>query len=200
MSDKNNYWQNQIITGKPIDPDVVQFDTDRTETHPIAMCSERLLPYFIQQLGFPMMSSIDCFRAKYSFLSNFYPTQIFHDGYTYPSVEHAFQAFKTDNLEQKALIRSMVSPLKAKRFGKKVDLKVNWLEIRVGVMKNLLEIKFQDQFLKDLLMETGDATIVEGNTWGDDFWGCIKDENGNWVGANVLGKLLMEVRDELRQN
>jgi predicted NAD-dependent protein-ADP-ribosyltransferase YbiA (DUF1768 family) len=55
----------------------------------------------------------------------------------------------------------------------------------------------QDEMLREMLLGTGDLEIIEGNSWGDKFWGMVL-ENGQWVGRNELGKLLMSVRAKIR--
>lgn len=47
----------------------------------------------------------------------------------------------------------------------------------------------------DALLNTGEAELIEGNTWGDKFWGAVWDKELGWVGQNWLGKLLMEERE-----
>ena len=137
---------------------------------------------------------IDRFNIDYKFLSNFQASTFFYDGKRYATVEHAYQAMKsTDPIEQEK-IRNAVSPSQAKKFGKNVQLRGDWENIKVDVMRELLEIKFQNPFLRHKLIATGDATLIEGNTWGDTYWGVCKG-----VGENVLGKLLMELRDKINE-
>ena len=62
-------------------------------------------------------------------------------------------------------------------------------------MKDLLEQKFAKPELKKLLLATDDMLLVEGNTWGDTYWGVC-----NGIGFNMLGKLLVELRSQLRRN
>jgi ribA/ribD-fused uncharacterized protein len=69
----------------------------------------------------------------------------------------------------------------------------DWNDIKIDVMRDLLQEKFSDDDLRELLLATGDAELIEGNTWNDYFWGVCLGEGQNW-----LGKLLMEVRKELK--
>jgi ribA/ribD-fused uncharacterized protein len=136
---------------------------------------------------------IDKFDGKYAFLSNFYPIKIKFGGLYYPCVENAYQASKSNDW----LVRrefGFVTPGQAKRIGRKVQLDKNWETRKVGIMHILLLKKFQDKELKKLLIDTGEATLIEGNNWGDTFWGI--DKNG--VGENHLGILLMKVREEVK--
>lgn len=136
---------------------------------------------------------INKFEGNYSFLSNFYPSPILVDDKWYATVEHAYQAAKTTNPYEKERVRKMESPGKAKRAGRHVMLRPEWEEIKIRVMKELLQMKFQDLMLRPLLLNTGDAELIEGNTWGDRFWGMCEGR-----GYNYLGILLMQVREEIR--
>ncbi len=131
------------------------------------------------------------FQGEYRFLSNFWPALIDYEGITYPSVEHAYQAAKTLDQDTRLVIAATDTPGKTKRLGGGVTLRPNWDFIKRQVMKDLLLIKFRkDGPLHNWLMCTRDE---EGNYWGDTYWGVCKG-----VGMNWLGKLLMEVREELR--
>ena len=141
---------------------------------------------------------IDRFTGEYGFLSNFYMCCVELDGKTYTSTEHAFQAAKTLDPQKREEIRKATSPGRAKRLGRKVPLRKDWESVKVEVMHGLLQQKFKKGGpLADLLLKTGTQDLVEGNTWGDRFWGKTKN-GGKWVGKNHLGRLLMLVRQELR--
>jgi predicted NAD-dependent protein-ADP-ribosyltransferase YbiA (DUF1768 family) len=68
---------------------------------------------------------------------------------------------------------------------------------KIPIMYALLKQKFSNVYLAAKLYETDNMTLIEGNKWGDKFWGCVW-ENNSWVGENNLGKLLMKIRSELR--
>ena len=140
---------------------------------------------------------ITSFQGTFAFLSNFFPIPVMLDGRTYPTVEHGFQAAKTEREEEREAIRWASTPGRAKRLGRKVALRPDWDAIKVDVMLDLLRQKFSDPVLHQRLLATGDAPLIEGNTWGDCFWGCVL-EKGKWVGENTLGRLLMQVRGELK--
>jgi hypothetical protein len=89
-------------------------------------------------------------------------------------------------------IRLADTPAEAKRLGKTILLRKHWEEVKVYIMLHLLKQKFAVPVLRDELLATGDAQLIEGNTWGDIYWGVC-----GGVGKNVLGMLLMQVRDEL---
>ena len=139
---------------------------------------------------------INKFKEEYFFLSNFFMHPVGNsEGEIYPSVEHAYQAAKTIDSQEKASIKNAVTAGAAKRIGKNVTLRADWEEIKIDVMRQLVFEKFFfDRQLCDMLLDTGDQPLVEGNNWGDVFWGQVKG-----VGENWLGKILMECRDSLRE-
>lgn len=141
-----------------------------------------------------MSQVIDRFEGKYGFLSNFYPHPVKMRGVEYPTNEHAFQAAKTLDPKQRLFIRDAPTPSKAKYWGRALQLRSDWERIKVEVMLGLCRLKFKHDPLRSLLLETGDAELIEGNTWGDTFWGVSAGQ-----GRNELGKILMQVRAELRQ-
>ena len=135
---------------------------------------------------------IDRFTKEHSFLSNFYPVHIVYEGISYQSVEAAFQASKCTDYKDKLEFKDL-TPVQAKHKGRQVTLPPNWERDRVNIMKKLLELKFEHPELAQKLKDTGAHTaLIEGNTWNDTFWGKC-----NGIGKNMLGKLLMKLRDEL---
>ncbi len=137
---------------------------------------------------------IDSFRGEHRWLSNFYPAEVQYEGVMYPSLEYAFQAAKTLNLAQRRLIRGAPTSGKAKALGRTVRLRPDWEEVKLEIMAELVEDKFTRHYpLTQRLLGTGDQEIVEGNVWGDRFWGVCDGK-----GENHLGRILMAVRDELR--
>lgn len=138
---------------------------------------------------------IDRFMGDWRFLSNFAPCPwITFEEDVYPTVEHAFQAAKTDNYHVRMEIRSARQPGHAKRMGRSISpLPHGWGQTRIDVMRELLAQKFsagrQPDYLAGLL-RTGTAQLIESNEWGDRFWGVC-----DGVGANMLGILLMELRE-----
>lgn len=138
------------------------------------------------------MSAIESFSGEHRFLSNFFPCDMEVAGVRYPTLEHAFQAEKTTNPTEREIIRIARTPGQAKALGRRVTLREGWNELRVDVMRELLRIKFSDRVLRAELLATGDARLVEGNHWNDRFWGVCKGKGENW-----LGRLLMELREEL---
>jgi ribA/ribD-fused uncharacterized protein len=137
---------------------------------------------------------IDKFTDQHAFLSNFYPAPV--RGYEdtdveYPTVEHAYQAAKTLSEGERMMIRACSTPGKAKRMGQRITIRPDWLKRRNGVMLALVGKKFHPgSQLWDKLVATGIEELVEGNNWGDTYWGIC-----NGVGQNVLGRQLMYLRD-----
>lgn len=140
------------------------------------------------------MTRIDRFTGDYAFLSNFYACDVTYDGMGFRSVEHAFQAAKTLEHTERARIASCATPGQAKRLGRSVLLRQDWPEVRLSVMAELLGEKFgRHHELAEKLLATGDASLIEGNTWNDHFWGVCQGK-----GENYLGRLLMAVRSILK--
>jgi len=140
------------------------------------------------------MPPITKFRGQYGFLSNFYEAPITYDGRVWPTTEHAFAAFKTVHHNEQEYIREQPSPGAAKRAGRSVELRPDWEQVKVSVMYAVCYAKFQQHpDLGKRLLATGDAVLIEGNTWGDREWGCVDGR-----GRNLLGQTLMNVRTALR--
>jgi ribA/ribD-fused uncharacterized protein len=139
------------------------------------------------------MDKVESFRGARFFLSNFYPVDIEWNGMRFPSSEHAFVAAKCQNPADIALVQLCPTPGEAKRLGRKIQLRPDWDKVKVDVMRDILQVKFRVPELRAQLLATGDEPLVEHNWWGDRFWGMC-----DGVGENMLGKLLMELRTELR--
>ena len=138
--------------------------------------------------------TIQQFTGKYAFLSNFYNNPMIIDGKCYLTVEHYFQAMKTLDPKERNYIRCSQSPSHAKRLGRECKLRPDWEQIKDQIMLKALRHKFSHPDLKAKLLATEDADLEEGNTWHDTYWG--KDLSTG-EGQNLLGLLLMLVRDEI---
>ncbi len=135
------------------------------------------------------------FQGAYRFLSNFTKVPIVFEGILYPSVEHAYVAAKSTDVNMRELIAKIEKPGEVKRFGRKLALRADWEVVKLGIMEDLVRQKFtNNETLKKLLLNTGSQDIEEGNYWNDTFWGVCRGK-----GENHLGKIIMKVRDELNQ-
>jgi len=136
----------------------------------------------------PYPELIDSFDGEYRFLSNFWPAEVEFEGIKFPSVENAYQAAKTLDLEERKRLAAMTSG-QAKKAGKKLEIRPDWESVKVAVMENLVWQKFQNAELMAKLKATGEKPLIEGNWWGDTFWGICRGK-----GKNELGRILMQVR------
>lgn len=132
---------------------------------------------------------IDRFVGKHAFLSNFYSSTIYVDAKAYATVEHAYQAHKSLDESVKETIRNAPTAAVAKKLGRAVILRSDWEDVKVDLMKSFIKKKFENPFLRPLLLQTDDATLIEGNHWNDTFWGVCRGK-----GLNVLGRILEEER------
>jgi N-glycosidase YbiA len=135
--------------------------------------------------------NIKGFFGPYRYLSNFHPVQMTVEGIKYPSLENAYMAHKTEDIEIRKQIAEL-TPNEAKKAGRILRLRPNWDKIKFDIMLMLLKKKFSTDPMRSALLSTGDKYLEETNWWGDKIWGV-----SNGVGDNNLGKLLMVVRSEL---
>ena len=136
----------------------------------------------------------------YPEFSNFYDSPVTYDGVTYRNNEGAFQAQKTLDKEARLTFCNM-SGSQAKKAGRYVVLRSTWDSIKYGIMVDLCYDKFsRDEYLKNLLLSTGNAWIVEDTTgWHDNSWGACNCQkcSSKWS-SNMLGCALMTARSRIR--
>jgi hypothetical protein len=138
-------------------------------------------------------SQIKGFFGDYRFLSNFELSTCLYDGILYPSSENAYQAAKSLDTQVRAQFVN-IKPSESKKLGKQIQVREDWEKVKYGIMYNIVLDKFiRNSKLGDLLIETGDKYLEETNHWGDKVWGVC-----NGIGTNWLGKILMDVRNEIR--
>ena len=137
---------------------------------------------------------IKTFSGEFRWLSNFWPADVIFQGMTFPSVEHAYVASKSEDPVFWRIACGCPTAGKVKRLGRKVDIRQDFDHLKVSFMSNFIRQKFsKGSLLGEKLLSTGPCLIEEGNTWGDTFWGVC-----NGVGENRLGKIITEVREELK--
>lgn len=135
-------------------------------------------------------------EGKYGCFSNFYLSPLQFDGIAYTCAEAAFQAQKCANKNDRVYF-SKLSPSDAKRRGRRIELRRDWEDVKYMAMVGILVCKFENKDLRDILLSTGEAELVENTTgWHDNIWGnCDCSKCTNIKGQNLLGKALMQVRD-----
>lgn len=135
---------------------------------------------------------IDSFTGDFRFLSNFWPAEVEYDGVKYQSVEHAYQAAKTLDPKERAWFKNCTAG-EAKKLGRKVTMRPGWDKMKLDVMYELNSEKFMRHLdLQEKLIKTGVHELVEGNNWGDKYWGKVRGH-----GSNHLGKILMRIREQV---
>lgn len=134
-------------------------------------------------------------KPEYGWLSNFCRARQVVDTNEYPTNEHYYQSQKAKSVSDRIWIAKASTPYEAMKAGRslrKKNMVEDWDNKKVSVMRYGLLCKFtQNKDLKRKLLETGDAKLHE-NSPTDMFWGV--------KGKDMLGKLLMEVREDIREN
>lgn len=137
---------------------------------------------------------ISKFEGEYSCFSNFYPRTVLYQGKRYKTKEHAFQCQKATNQKDFDYIFDATTPYQAKKRARIIKKKGNWEESKRWIMHDIVFAFFKEwSDLRKILLNTDNQELIEGNDWGDKYWGIY-----NGVGENWLGKILMLVRDELK--
>ena len=139
------------------------------------------------------------------YLSNFYKCQIVYQGEVFKSVEHGYQGLKAKICHAPGIytrIKDVDSPSLAKSYAQDIFVTDEWERVKISIMKDLLFCKFrQNHDLYFKLLNTRPRALLECTL--DDFWGTgcrlgsFTAVDGTWTGQNMLGKLLVEVRDQL---
>jgi len=155
------------------------------------------------EYGYESPRCINSFKNSWDILSNFNRFSSWPIHYEAPfghfDVETPYQAAKTNNWSRKEEIWQVgmnEGPAAAKRLGsdrKKTILRDDWDEVKLPIMIELVQKKFDIPHRKKKLMSTGYAVLVEGNTWNDTYWGIC-----NRRGRNALGILEMALRSMYR--
>ncbi|MEG5058488.1 NADAR family protein [Microcoleus sp. A2-C5] len=136
-------------------------------------------------------------RSEYGSFSNFSRHGFELDGEHWPTTEHYFQAQKFPQTEHCDQIRQAKTPKDAAKMGRERSrpLRKDWEQVKDDTMRKAVLRKFETHAdIREILLATGEEEIVE-NAPGDYYWGCGKDGSGK----NMLGQILMEVREILRK-
>lgn len=144
---------------------------------------------------------VEAFSGEFEFLSNFHVAPFSWQGRVAQSAEHHYNAAKTADSAEKSRVYEQATPGRAKREGQKVTLIPGWDDhLKTDCMASIIEAKFAPgTSLAQRLLHTGEALLIEGNVWHDRYWGqCTCEKHYHWPGGNMLGRLLMARRDELR--
>ena len=143
-----------------------------------------------------MHEPIFFYEHDYYMFSNFSSFAIEWKGKLWMTSEHAYHSEKFTDEALKAAIRETRSAHDALKLSHEHGGAYcpDWAQVKVGIMKEILHAKVaQHPYVKKKLLETGEREIIE-DSWRDDFWGWGPNKDGQ----NHLGKLWMEVRDEIR--
>lgn len=135
-------------------------------------------------------------NADYGYFSNFSRDSIFLKGKNWPTSEHYFQAQKFAGTKHEEDIRYAEKPMKAANMGRERTrpLRQDWEAVKDDIMREAVMAKFtQNKHLTSKILDTGQANIIE-HTSNDRYWG----DGGDGTGENMLGKILMEVREAIR--
>lgn len=136
---------------------------------------------------------IDRFDGQHRFLSNFYEVPLLFRGLVFKNAEAAFHSQKCP---RRAKEFQGLTASQSKRLGRQVEMRPDWDKVRDQIMYEAVFEKFsQNAEIRERLIATGDAALVEGNTWNDKYWGVCNGE-----GENHLGAILMRVRRDLAEN
>jgi len=142
------------------------------------------------------MNKITSFKNEHRWLSNMAACEIIYGDLVFKSTEAFYQAMKTLDADERIKFQGYDGQT-SKREGRKLILRDDWHQIKDEVMKFALKKKFSQEPFKSLLINTGDAEIIEGNYWHDNYWGsCTCSKCGN-NGLNTLGKMIMDIRANL---
>lgn len=139
-----------------------------------------------------MTATIAAFNGAHAFLSNFHRHPFVWNGRRWQTAEHPYQAYKTLDAAARGRIAVAPTPGAAKRAGRAVALRADWDAVKRQVMQSILVAKFSVPELGRRLRATGDAELVEGNHWGDTYWGVCRGD-----GRNELGRILMRIRGRI---
>jgi ribA/ribD-fused uncharacterized protein len=139
------------------------------------------------------------YEQDFYVLSNFSAFTLSQNGIRFMTSEHAYQ-WQKFTMKGEFLLRREIEQAPSAHEAFKIaqahdDRKrADWDEVKLTIMKRILHEKaYQHEYVKRKLLATGDRVLIE-DSWRDDFWGWGPNQDGQ----NMLGKLWMEVRAEIR--
>ena len=138
------------------------------------------------------MKQITSFTGDYDFLSNTYKSPVEFNGIEFPNVESCYWAQRPKD-DHSRIKFARLKPAKAKAKAINTTPRDDWDDVKVNIMSNILLKKFSNENLKKKLISTGDAELINNDSYNDEFYGV---HYGN--GENILGKLLMQIRDKIK--
>lgn len=146
--------------------------------------------------------AIPAFTGPHAFLSNAYEDPVAFEAWGEPhlalTVDHAFQALKAGTQEEFLKVLASPTAQAAWELGCQIELRGDWNDVKIEIMEDLVGRKFEEPGLAGRLLETGAVPLVAGNDWHDGYWGYCRCSGCAGPGANVLGVVLMLVREEMR--
>ena len=153
--------------------------------------------YLLQLPTKPKQEDIKEFRGPTRWLSNFAACEITLDGIIYPTTEHAYMSAKNNEKEWKIICSTTEKPGHIKKLGMEVKLRDDWEDVKISIMSECIDQKFNQEPYHTMLLQTDNAHLSEGNLYGDLYWGI---DLNTGKGDNLLGKLIMNKRAQLRIN
>lgn len=145
-------------------------------------------PEYVIETDFEILG----FDGDNAFLSNFYPANVEFERHLYPTAEHAYQAAKSIDPRVRLEFLGVISPSKAKKLGRTLELRSDWETVKYDIMLQIVFDKFlRNKELRQKLVATAGKYLEETNHWGDTVWGVDATTN---IGTNWLGMILMDVR------
>ncbi len=204
-SDINRQMHEHAVKGDPLDVAAyAMFLALRGESSVAAQAGPALVPLTDEQIdalrGLDTASRVRFYEHDFYVLSNFSAFNLRWKGRAYPTSEHAYHAEKfghsAETVELFDLMRDMPSAHEAFKLAERNKhlRRPDWDVVKVGIMLDILRAKAQQhEYVRRKLLDTGDRELVE-DSWRDDFWGWGPNRDGK----NMLGRLWMQVRAELR--
>ena len=195
------HWDRFTVFDVPDDISTISSSAFRERIHNMDQSAKELVTEEVWEImsssgKLPWNSISDFHEERYRFLSNFYEARVEYGDLVYHSNEAAFQAQKCMTEEEKVPFTEY-GPGKSKGAGRRVQLRPDWEKVKFGIMEEIVRAKFtQHPELAAKLRATGDMILIEGNHWGDACWG-VDTRTGQ--GENHLGKILMKIREELKE-